>query len=60
LIADYEAGDMVIHSPYIIHASTVNTDAQRRMRLSTDVRYQLMREKIDQRWAHDYYVGDRL
>jgi ectoine hydroxylase-related dioxygenase (phytanoyl-CoA dioxygenase family) len=60
LLADYEAGDMVIHSPYIIHASTVNTDAQRRMRLSTDVRYQLMREKIDQRWAHDYYVGDKL
>ncbi|MBE3560871.1 MAG: phytanoyl-CoA dioxygenase family protein, partial [Ktedonobacteraceae bacterium] len=24
LIADYEAGDMVIHSPYIIHASTAN------------------------------------
>ena len=26
LAADYEAGDMVIHSPYMIHASTSNTD----------------------------------
>lgn len=60
LIADYEAGDMVVHSPYIIHASTVNVDPAGRMRLSTDVRYQLMSEKIDQRWAHDYYVGDKL
>jgi ectoine hydroxylase-related dioxygenase (phytanoyl-CoA dioxygenase family) len=60
LIADYEAGDMVVHSPYIIHASTTNTDEQGRMRLSTDIRYQLMSEKIDQRWAKDYYVGDRL
>ena len=24
LIADYEAGDVVLHSPYMIHASTTN------------------------------------
>ncbi len=60
LLANYEAGDMVIHSPYLIHASTVNYDAENRMRLSTDIRYQLMREKIDARWANDYYIGDRL
>jgi ectoine hydroxylase-related dioxygenase (phytanoyl-CoA dioxygenase family) len=60
LIADYEAGDMVIHSPYVIHASTVNTDAEGRMRLSTDVRYQLKSDKIDQRWVNDYVVGDKL
>ena len=51
---------MVIHSPYLIHASTVNYDAENRMRLSTDIRYQLIREKIDARWANDYYIGDRL
>jgi ectoine hydroxylase-related dioxygenase (phytanoyl-CoA dioxygenase family) len=60
LLANYEAGDMVVHSPYLIHASTVNLDARNRMRLSTDIRYQLTREKIDSRWANDYYVGDRL
>lgn len=60
LIANYEAGDMVIHSPYLIHASTVNTNAEGHMRLSTDIRYQLITEKIDQRWASDYIVGDKL
>lgn len=60
LLANYEAGDMVVHSPYMIHASTVNFDAQKRMRLSTDVRYQLQSEKIDPRWARDYSVNDNL
>jgi ectoine hydroxylase-related dioxygenase (phytanoyl-CoA dioxygenase family) len=60
LLANYEAGDMVVHSPYLIHASTVNIDAKNRMRLSTDIRYQLKDDKIDPRWANDYYVGDKL
>lgn len=60
LLANYEAGDMVIHSPYMIHASTVNFDAQKRMRLSTDVRYQLQSEKIDPRWANEYHRNDNL
>jgi len=60
LVADYEAGDMVVHSPYMIHAATENIDSQRRMRLSTDIRYQLSTEKIDPRWNNDYYAGDNL
>jgi ectoine hydroxylase-related dioxygenase (phytanoyl-CoA dioxygenase family) len=39
LIADYEAGDMVVHSPYMVHAATVNADPEGRLRLSTDIRY---------------------
>ena len=35
LVADYEAGDMVVHSPYMIHAASVNVDPRRRIRLST-------------------------
>lgn len=30
LAADYEAGDVVLHSPYMIHAATTNEDGARR------------------------------
>ena len=60
LIADYEAGDMVVHSPYIIHASTVNADHRGHMRLSTDIRYQLSSDEIDPRWNDHFFVGDGL
>jgi hypothetical protein len=60
LLANYEVGDMVVHSSSMIHASRVNFDAQQRMRLSTDVRYQLQSEKIDPRWAKDYQPNDNL
>jgi ectoine hydroxylase-related dioxygenase (phytanoyl-CoA dioxygenase family) len=38
LIADYEAGDMMVHSAYMIHAATTNEDPNGHMRLSTDIR----------------------
>jgi ectoine hydroxylase-related dioxygenase (phytanoyl-CoA dioxygenase family) len=60
LIADYEAGDMVIHSPYTIHAATVNQDPLCRTRLSTDIRFQRVDDEIDQRWAKDWSPGDNL
>lgn len=60
LMANYEAGDMVIHSPYIIHAATENVDTRRRIRLSTDIRYQLASDAIDPRWANDYAADDHL
>jgi hypothetical protein len=60
LVADYEAGDVVIHSPYMIHAATTNQDFQGRMRLSTDIRYQLADEPIDERWRHDWHHDDNL
>ncbi len=60
LIADYEAGDMVIHSPYMIHAATHNNDPLNRIRLSTDIRYQCVDDAIDQRWAKNWAVGDNL
>jgi ectoine hydroxylase-related dioxygenase (phytanoyl-CoA dioxygenase family) len=60
LMADYEAGDMVVHSPYMIHASTQNVSADGRMRLSTDIRYQLVSEQIDARWAKDWSPNDNL
>lgn len=60
LIADYEAGDMVIHSPYMIHAATRNHDPLCRMRLSTDIRFQCIDDDIDQRWANHWVPDDNL
>lgn len=60
LTADYEAGDMVVHSPYMIHASTNNADPLGRIRLSTDIRYQNVRDEIDARWQDHWSLGDML
>jgi ectoine hydroxylase-related dioxygenase (phytanoyl-CoA dioxygenase family) len=60
LVADYECGDMVVHGPYTIHAATSNTDGQRRIRLSADIRYQLVRDEIDVRWSNHWSLDDML
>lgn len=59
LVTDYEAGDMMVHSAYMIHAATANMDASR-MRLSTDIRYQRVRDEIDARWANHWTLSDML
>ena len=60
LLADYEAGDMVVHSAYMIHAATDNTDPVGRLRLSTDIRYQNVRDEIDARWENHWTLDDML
>lgn len=60
LVADYEAGDIVLHSPFMIHASTTNQDTERRLRLSTDVRYQNVDDEIDVRWSNHWSLDDML
>jgi ectoine hydroxylase-related dioxygenase (phytanoyl-CoA dioxygenase family) len=60
LVADYEAGDIVLHSPFMIHASTTNQDRQHRLRLSTDIRYQNVEDEIDARWNNHWTLGDML
>lgn len=60
LAADYEAGDVMLHSPYTIHAATCNDVADGRLRLSTDIRYQNVRDEIDARWANHWSLGDML
>jgi ectoine hydroxylase-related dioxygenase (phytanoyl-CoA dioxygenase family) len=60
LAADYEAGDIMLHSPYMIHASTLNEDQQGRIRLSTDIRYQNVMDEIDARWNNHWSLGDML
>jgi ectoine hydroxylase-related dioxygenase (phytanoyl-CoA dioxygenase family) len=60
LAADYEAGDIMLHSPYMIHASTTNRDPLGRLRLSTDIRYQNVEDEIDARWSNHWTLGDML
>ncbi|MFL6132298.1 MAG: phytanoyl-CoA dioxygenase family protein [Nocardioidaceae bacterium] len=60
LIADFEAGDMLVHSAHIIHASLDNVDQQGRIRLSTDIRYQRADEPIDWRWQQHWHDQDGL
>ncbi|MCX6080816.1 MAG: phytanoyl-CoA dioxygenase family protein [Chloroflexi bacterium] len=60
LVADYEAGDMVIHTSTMIHAATQNNSHEGRMRLSTDIRYQRIRDEIDARWQQHWALDDML
>jgi len=48
LTADFHAGDVLLFSMYTMHASTDNHS--RSYRLSTDTRYQLASEPVDERW----------
>lgn len=44
----FSAGDVIIFSMYLMHASLVNTS--NKIRITADTRYQLASEPIDERW----------
>ncbi|KAI1854874.1 hypothetical protein JX265_002513 [Neoarthrinium moseri] len=58
LVTTYEAGDVVLHTPYTIHASTINYDAKNIIRLGTDLRFVDSSRPYDMRWTNDYRFGD--
>lgn len=61
LATNYEAGDVVFHHPYTIHASGRNEDAQGRIRLSTDLRfYEEGDAEMDKRWFKIWDPNDGL
>ncbi|MCJ1448200.1 MAG: hypothetical protein MMC23_008714 [Stictis urceolatum] len=60
LVADYEAGDVVFHGPWMVHGSTGNEDVEGKIRLSTDLRFYEEGEKIDERWMKPFFHGDGL
>lgn len=60
LVANYEAGDVVFHDPYMIHTSTVNEDVEGRIRLSTDLRFYKEGSDMDMRWMKFWTPGDGL
>lgn len=58
LVSSFDAGDVVFHSPYTLHASTVNRDTHGVIRLATDLRFCDAQRAFDQRWMNVYTVGD--
>jgi hypothetical protein len=55
LFADYQAGDITIHSPHVVHASLdTTTDV---MRLSADIRFIRRGDAADARWLRAW-AGD--
>ena len=59
LVADYEAGDVAAQQ-YMIHAATSTDNPAGRLRLSTDIRCQNVRDEIDGRWANHPSLDDML
>jgi len=58
LVSEYEAGDVVLHNPYMIHASTVNHDEDQVIRLATDLRFVDSSKPWDTRWSNLYTLND--
>ena len=49
LTADFQPGDVLVFTMFTLHASLDNQSSNR-IRLSTDTRYQLASEPVDERW----------
>lgn len=58
LLTAYEAGDVVLHQAYMIHASTMNYDSTGVIRVGTDLRYVDQSRPWDTRWDKDFEFGD--
>ena len=56
LTADFRMGDLLVFTMHTLHASLDNGSADR-IRLSSDTRYQLASEPIDERWIGDDPIG---
>jgi hypothetical protein len=55
LSADYRAGDLLVFSVFTVHTSLDNHSDE--IRLSSDTRYQLASDPIDERWIGDEPIG---
>jgi hypothetical protein len=55
LTTNYQAGDLLVFSMFTMHAGMDNQT--QRYRLSTDTRYQLAAEPVDERWVGDTIIG---
>jgi hypothetical protein len=56
LTADYRMGDLLVFPMYTLHASLDNQTPDR-LRLSTDTRYQLASEPVDERWVGEHPIA---
>lgn len=50
LSADFQAGDVLVFGPDLVHASLDNNSPEGRCRLSSDTRYQLATDPLDERY----------
>jgi len=53
LTTDFRAGDVLCFSIYLAHAALDNHSTIKRCRLTSDTRYQLASEPLDERWNGD-------
>jgi ectoine hydroxylase-related dioxygenase (phytanoyl-CoA dioxygenase family) len=53
LTTDFRAGDVMVFSMYLVHGSLDNNSPEGRCRLTSDVRYQLLGDPLDERWNGD-------
>ena len=60
LVGGYEAGDVMFHNAFMIHASCTNQDPKNKIRLATDLRFCDGRGKVDQRWLNHWHSKDGL
>lgn len=60
VVGDYEAGDVVFHKPYMIHAATKNEDELGRIRLASDLRFYEEGAALDRRWMKVWTHDDGL
>ncbi|OQV11029.1 hypothetical protein CLAIMM_14935 [Cladophialophora immunda] len=58
LVGNYEAGDVVFHTPFTIHAGAMNQSKSGRIRVSTDLRFVDRTKPYDQRWEKTAYGVD--
>ncbi|KAJ5777415.1 hypothetical protein N7520_000661 [Penicillium odoratum] len=58
LVSAYEAGDVVLHKPHMIHASCINHDPDNVIRLATDLRFCDSSKPFDKRWMNHYTFND--
>lgn len=58
LVSDFEAGDVVLHNAYAIHASTMNHDVKGVIRVATDLRFVDKSRPWDKRWTKPYEMDD--
>ncbi|GIK02787.1 hypothetical protein Aspvir_006848 [Aspergillus viridinutans] len=52
LVSAYEAGDVVLHKPHTIHASTINNDPDNVIRLATDLRFSDSSKPYDKQYKY--------
>jgi hypothetical protein len=55
LTADYRAGDLLVFTVFLVHGSLDNASDE--IRISTDTRYQLASEPVDERWIGEEPIG---